>query len=55
MDERDTFCLTFGEEMNDIQIDQADFVQVERDARPTGLYLSFQFFNMLAPHAANQP
>ncbi len=55
MDERDAFRLTFCEEANDIQIDQAYFVQVERDARPPGLYLSFQFFYMLPPHAANQP
>ena len=55
MDERDVFRLTFCEEANDIQIDQAYFVQVERDARPPGLYLSFQFFYMLPLHAANQP
>src|ERR1700694_1923981 len=55
MDERDAFCLTCCEEANDIQIDQADFVQVERDARRSGLYLRFQFFYMLVLHAANQP
>jgi len=55
MDERDAFRLTFCEEANDIQVDQTDFVQVERDPRPQGLYLSFQFFYMLPPHAANQP
>jgi hypothetical protein len=55
MDERDPFRLTFSEEANDIQIDQAYFVQVERDARASGLYLSFQFFYMLLLHAANQP
>ena len=55
MYERDAFRLTFCEEANDIQIDQAYFVQVERDARPPGLYLSFQFFYMLPSHAANQP
>jgi hypothetical protein len=53
MDERDAFRLTFCEEANDIQIDQAYFVQVERDARPPGRYLSFQFFYMLSLHAAN--
>jgi len=55
MDERDAFRLTFCEEANDIQIDQTDFVQVERDVRSSGLYLRFQFFDMLPPHAANQP
>src|SRR5882724_7412491 len=55
MDERDALRLTFCEEANDIQIDQGYFVQVERDTRPPGLYLSFQFFYMLPPHAANQP
>ena len=55
MDEGDAFCLTGCEEANDIQVDQAYFVQVERDARPPGLYLSFQFFYMLPSHAANQP
>ena len=53
MDEGDTFCLTCCEEANDIQVDQAYFVQVERDARPSGLYLRFQFYNMLPLHAAN--
>ena len=55
MDEGDAFCLTCCEEANDIQIDQADFVQVERDARASGLYLRFQFFDMLPAHAANKP
>ena len=55
MDEGDAFCLTCCEEANDIQIDQADFVQVERDARPSGLYLRFQFVYMLPLHTANQP
>ena len=55
MDERDAFRLTFCEEANDIQVDQTDFIQVESHARPHGRYLSFQFFYMLPPHAANQP
>jgi hypothetical protein len=55
MDEGDAFRLTCCEEANDIQVDETDFVQVERDARPPGLYLRFQFFDMLPPHAANKP
>ena len=55
MDEGDAFCLTCCEEANDIQVDETDFVQVERDARTPGLYLRFQFFYMLTPQAANQP
>ena len=55
MDEGNPFCLTSCEEANDIQVDQAEFVQVERDVRPSGLYLRFHFFYMLPPHAANQP
>jgi len=55
MNEGDALCLTCCEETNDIQVDQAYFVQVERDVRPSGLYLRFQFFYMLPPHAANQP
>src|SRR5882724_11394195 len=47
MDEGDAFCLTCCGEANDIQIGQAYFVQVERDARHCGLYLRFQFFYML--------
>jgi hypothetical protein len=43
MDEGDAFCLTSCEEANDIQADYTDFVQVERDVRPSGLYLRFQF------------
>jgi hypothetical protein len=54
MDEGDAFCLTGCEEANDVQVNQTDFVQVERDARPSGLYLPFQFFYMLPPHAANK-
>ena len=55
MDEGDAFCLTCCQKANDFQVDQTHFVQVERDARPSGLYLRFQFFYMLPPHAANQP
>jgi len=55
VDEGDTFCLTRCEEANDIQVDQTHFVQVERDARPSGLYLLFQFFYMLPPNAAYEP
>jgi len=55
MDQRDAFGLTGCEEANDIQVDQAHFIQVERDARPSGLYLRFQFFYTLPLHAANQP
>ena len=55
MDDGDAFRLTCCEEANDSQVDETDFVQVERDARPSGLYLRFQFFYMLSPHAANQP
>jgi hypothetical protein len=54
MDERDAFCLTCCEEANDVQVDQAYFVQVER-ACPPGLYLRFQFLYMLPPQAAYQP
>ena len=55
MDEGDAFSLTCCEEANDIQVDEADFVQVERDARPSGPYLRFQFFDALPLNAANQP
>src|ERR1700682_5846411 len=55
MDEGDAFCLTCREEANDIKGDEADCVQAGRDPRPPGLYLRFQFFYMLPPHAANQP
>jgi len=55
MDERDAFHLTSCEEANDIQVDQTDFVQVERHAPSCGLHLSFQFFYMLPPQTANQP
>jgi hypothetical protein len=55
MDERDAFRLISCEEANDVQVDQTDFVQVERDACPPGLYLRFQFFYVLPLHAANQP
>src|SRR5258707_14426686 len=55
MDEGDAFCLTCCEEANDIQVDETDFVQVERDVRSSGLYLRFQFFDMFPAHAANQP
>jgi len=55
MDDGDAFRLTGCEEANDIQVDETDFVQVERDVRSSGLYLRFQFFYMLPPHAANQP
>jgi len=55
MDDRDAFGFTCCEEANDIQIDQAHFVQVELDARPPGLYLRFHFFYMLPSHAADQP
>jgi len=44
MDEGDAFCLACCEEANDIQVDDTGFVQVQRDARPSGLYLRFQFF-----------
>jgi len=55
MNERDAFGLTCCQKANDFQVDETHFVQVERDARPSGLYLRFQFFYMLSPHAANQP
>ena len=55
MDEGDAFGLTCCQKANDIQVDETDFVQVERDVRSSGLYLSFQFLYMLPPHAANQP
>ena len=55
MDDGDAFRLTSCEEANDIQIDETDFVQVERDVRSSGLYLRFQFFDMFPAHAANQP
>ena len=55
MDDGDAFCLTSCEEANDIQVDETDFVQVEREVRSPGLYLRFQFFDMFPPHAANQP
>ena len=54
MDEGDSLGLTCCQKANDFQVDQADFVQVERDARPPGLYLRFQFFYMLPPHSANK-
>jgi len=54
MDEGDAFCLTCCEEANDIEVDETDFVQVERDARPSGLYLRLQFFYMLPLHSANK-
>ena len=54
MDKSNAFRLTFCEEANDIQVDQTDFIQVESHARPHGRYLSFQFFNMLTAHAANE-
>ena len=54
-DDGDAFRLTCCEEANDIQVDETDFVQVERDVRSSGLYLRFQFFEMLPPHAANKP
>jgi len=53
MDDGDTFCFAGCEEANDIQVDQAYFVQVKRDACASGLYLRFQFFYMLLPQAAN--
>ena len=55
MDEGDAFRLTCCQKANDIQVDETDFVQVERDVRSSGLYLRFQFFYMLPPHAANKP
>ena len=55
MNEGDAFGLTCCQKANDIQVDETDFVQIERDARPPGLYLRFQFFDMLPPHAANKP
>jgi hypothetical protein len=55
MHEGDAFSVTCSEEANDIQVHQADLVQVERDVRPSGFYLRFQFFYMLPPHAADQP
>ena len=54
MHEGDAFCLTGCEEANDIQVDQADFIQVERDARASRPYLRFQFFYTLPLHAANE-
>jgi hypothetical protein len=53
MKERDAFDLTCCQKANALKVDQAYFVQVERDARAFGLYLRFQFFYMLPPHAAN--
>ena len=47
MDQGDAFRLTSCEEANDIQVDQAYFVQVEYDARASGLYLRFQLFYTL--------
>ena len=41
MDDGDAFRLTGCEEANDIQVDETDFVQVERDVRSSGLYLRF--------------
>jgi hypothetical protein len=54
MGEGDAFCLTGCEEANYIQVDQTHFVQVERNARPSCLYLRFQFFYMLPPYSANK-
>ena len=53
MKERDAFDLTCCQKANALKVDQAYFVQVERDARASGLYLRFQFFYMLPPYAAN--
>jgi hypothetical protein len=53
MDDGDAFRLTSCEEANDIQVDKTDFVQVEREVWSFSLYLRFQFFYMLPPHAAN--
>ena len=55
MDDGDAFRLTGSEEANDIQVDETDFVQVERDVRSSGLYLRFQLLYMLSSHPANQP
>jgi len=55
MDDGDAFRLTGCEEANDIEVDETDFVQVERDVRSSGLYLRFQLLYMLSSHAANQP
>jgi hypothetical protein len=54
-DDGDAFRLTGCEEANDIQVDETDFVQVERDVRSSGLYLRFQLLYVLSSHAANQP
>ena len=54
MDEGDTFCLTCGEEANDIQIDQTDVVQVECDTGRSGLYLRCQLLYVLPLNATNQ-
>jgi len=53
MNERDAFDLTCCQKANALQVNQAYFVQVERDACASSLYLRFQFFYMLSPHAAN--
>jgi hypothetical protein len=54
MDEGHALCLTGCEEANYIQVDQTHFVQVQRDIRPSVLYLRFQFFYMLPPYSANK-
>jgi hypothetical protein len=53
MNQRDAFDLTGCQKANALQVDQTYFVQVERDARASSLYLRLQFFYMLPPHAAN--
>ena len=53
MNQPDAFDLTCCQKANALQVDQAYFVQVERDARAPSLYLHSQFFYMLLPHAAN--
>jgi len=53
MNERDAFDSTGCQKANALKVDQAYFIQVERDARASALYLRFQFFYMLPPHAAN--
>jgi len=53
MKERDAFDLTGCQKANALKVDQTYFVQVERDARASGLYLRFQFFYILPPHPAD--
>ena len=53
MNQPDAFDLTCCQKANALKVDQAYFVQVERDARASGLYLCLQFFYMLPPHAAD--